>query len=1122
MLDQKDTTKQAQPLYLPADVYLLRAPALPARLFTRLSSSGQLSMATGEEWRDSSETSAELTTRRGDTLDAALQAGLENCYRLLRELATQPEIVQAVAVASPSLHMSLERLQRVEDPSVRQKRIYAGLLRYLIRMSTRPTPFGLFSGVALGTFAKHTEAHLAGRAIERFRTRPDMGWLLAVLCKLEKDQTVVRQLQVTLNQTAYLVGDRAVLPFADTYGEKDTRSISLRATAAVRKVFDLAKQYIPYGELHGALQHAFPLASAEQIDSLLWQLWEHGFLISRLHPPLTDARPAEYVRGYLETLQGVEEMKEQLSQVLESAQALDQAGIGCPIDMISTLVTHQEAVLPKTEREKEQEKLPLQVDAALHLQERDLHISIGQAAARTAEFLLRQTPFPQGFSYLQEYRTLFLETYGEQAEVPLLDLLSPENGLDAPGGYEHPRRTYQRPSTARPPESGPRDQILLTLLAEALHSHSLEIELTQEMQQRLERWSPRPEQAPLSLEIYLQLHASSREAIDRGEWTAVVGRNCGSPNAGRTFGRFFDLLGEPGMEALCALAAREEALLPDVLFAELSYQPWQARLANVAIRPPIRAFEITIGVTPSVPPERVLSLNDLVVGIQNGRFSLRSLRLGKQVRVCQSHMLNGMLAPNVCRFITEIANDGQPALSPFDWGAAANAPFLPRLTMQIGPSARLVLTQARWHLSAETITLTGQGSELARWFRGLQQWRRRWHVPRYVYLSETDNRLLLDLEHPLMVEELRDEVRHLKGQRRIALDELLPDFEHLWLQDQHGESYFSEIVVPVLRTDVVRAAEPLPAPQAKQPRKLRERALVSAERKRFPGEDWAYLKLYAAPKQHEALIAGPLHEVVQALQEQDVIDRWFFLRYADPEPHLRLRFHTKEGADIQAIHATVLPWSAHLARHGQIQRSTLDTYEREVERYGGPDAIDMLEQVFTTDSAVVSTIVTAQYTHRLMLPPLAVAVFTLDQFFSAWGWSTELRMQWTQNAVEKYAFSKEFRPKRSFYCNLFAPHDELEPDLREQRTLLLELVCPQESSLASLGAGVRQLAEAGKLWVSEASLLGSLAHMHANRLFGIDRARERQAYAFWRHTLESLRRRPAEAASESRWKDVSR
>lgn len=871
----------------------------------------------------------------------------------------------------------------------------------------------------------------------------------------------------------------------------------------------MAQQFLPYGELQAALHHAFPWATKEQVERVLWQLWEHGFLISSLHPPLTDARPATYVRTHLDELQGVDALKAQLTRVLEDAHVLDCAGMGAQGHMVSTLVENQEKLVSVEGKDA----LPLQVDSALQVKTPLLHRSIGQVAAQAATFLLRQTPLPTGFPHLREYRLLFLEKYGEQAEVPLLDLLSPENGLDAPAGYEGPPRTYLRPSSPDALAAGPRDQLLLRLVSEAVNQRSLEVELTEEFQRQLERWSPTPEEAPLSLEIYLQLHARSREAIDRGEWTAVVGRNSGSPGAGRTFGRFFDLLGESGIEALRDLAVREESLLPDVIFAELSYQPWQARLANVAIRPPLRSFEIAVGTTPSVPPERVLTLSDLVVSVQNGRFAVRSLRLGKQVRVCQSHMLNSELAPNVCRFLTEIANDGLPCLSMFDWGVLVDAPFLPRLVMKASPSAALVIASARWHLQSETITPRGEGSTEMCWFQGLCDWRSRWRVPRFVYLADGDNRLLLDLENPLLAVLLRDELKKLKKNMRLTLEELLPDFEHLWLRDAQDAGYFSEIVVPLLRANAFD--QPARSATQKMTGTASRPVIPPVERKRFPGEEWVYLKLYAALSRHEELLAGPLRDIVALLQEHELLDRWFFIRYADPEPHLRLRFHAKEGKDTLAILALVLPWSAQLARRGQFQQVALDTYEREVERYGGPDAIDLLEQAFTIDSALVCDLIAFQYAHRLTLDPLAVAVFTLEHCFASWGCTFQQRQEWTQLASEQYAFSKEYHAERKRYCDLLAPGDQLDVGLAEQRVLLLDLLRPYEPFLSKLGAQVHHLAETGQLWVSEMSLLGSLAHMHVNRLLGIDRNRENQVYAFWRHTLDSLARRPGQKEGRS-------
>src|SRR5205085_12135349 len=186
--------------------------------------------------------------------------------------------------------------------------------------------------------------------------------------------------------------------------------------------------------------------------------------------------------------------------------------------------------------------------------------------------------------------------------------------------------------------------------------------------------------------------------------------------------------------------SREETAEPEAIFAELSYQAPAGRTSNVALRPLLRRYEIAVGTTPSVPPERVIRLDDLLVGVSGDRWYLRSRRFNKRVVVCQLHMLDSALAPNACRFIAETASDGLPVRSGFDWGSLSAAPFLPRLTIAHGPRAKLVLAPACWNLQAGTIQPEGGGSEEVRRFRGLQKWRARWRVPRYVYLKEVDQR----------------------------------------------------------------------------------------------------------------------------------------------------------------------------------------------------------------------------------------------------------------------------------------------------------------------------------------------------------------------------------------------
>lgn len=1070
--------KTPSPMYEPAGFYMLRAPTLSANTFKFLTSI------------DAMATESALQDIRFTDLQ-------QHGYEKVKQLAADPAVQRALLIASVDMLEGLERIQRDTTSPKRIAHVYASILRYLVRMCTRPTPFGLFSGVAVGTLAEQTSAQLGTPAVKLTRTRPDMGWLLALIQQIEENTELLPLLTIVANHTAYIAGSRAIIPYADVYGKGDNRSIALRATDVVKYVIRRAQEPVPYQTLREETRAAFPFASTQQVESLLSQLWQHHFLISDLRPPLTSANPENYVLERLLHLSQPPELTSELAKIVETIKHFDQAATESSTDgdhaQLRDIIARQHTLVT------EEIKQTLQVDAALHLEAGQLNHDIGTAVADVTEVLLHLTHAPDGPQHLREYFVAFAERYGMNREVPLLDLLSPEIGLGAPGPYTEPPRDFPlpaQPSTAR----RTRDMVLCSLLAEVLYKHEMEVELTDERVQALTLWTPAAGTTPpAALEMYLQIHATSRAALDQGEWRGVL---TNQSYGGRTFCRFFDVLSDDGVRMLKEYAKREEALSPDCIFAELSYLPTMGHGANVVIRPPLRDYEIVLNTTPSVPPERVIPLQDLVVGIKEDRFYIRSLSLQKEVRVTQSHMLNITRAPNICRFLIEVSQDGQPQPTLFGWGSASDAPFLPRVVRK-----HIVLHPAQWNVRPSMIEPTGPGNEEARFFSGVQQWREQWHVPRYVYLTQYDNRLLLDLENPLLVAELRHELEKREANESVTLQEMLPDFEHLWMRDTHDQPYMAEMVIPLLLRDRPEAQRD--APKQKQARNSPKQVLSDLERSFLPGEEWTYLKLYVIPRQQDEVIAGPLREIALMLQQQELIDRWFFIRYADPEPHLRVRFHARSEQTRNAVLLTALTWGQQLVRGGLLRNMLLDTYTRETERYGGPRAIAALEDVFTVNSVALTEIIAASYRGDITLDPLLIDVFTLDQFFSMWGLDLSARLIYTQKRTGKHDGKELFRPLRRQLCELLLPWETThDPLLQEQRTLLQRLCAFQEPVLQHVSTITRTLAAQGELWVDEEQLLSSLAHMQSNRLLGTSRDEELKGYAFWRHTLESLFRRP--------------
>lgn len=93
----------------------------------------------------------------------------------------------------------------------------------------------------------------------------------------------------------------------------------------------------------------------------------------------------------------------------------------------------------------------------------------------------------------------------------------------------------------------------------------------------------------------------------------------------------------------------------------------------------------------------------------------------------------------------------------------------------------------------------------------------------------------------------------------------------------------------------------------------------------------------------EDLIAGPVRHFAEGALEAGLIEAWFFVRYSDPEPHVRLRFRGTPDRLTRELLPYVCDWARELMGERLCLRFGFDTYDRELERYGGPAALDIAE-----------------------------------------------------------------------------------------------------------------------------------------------------------------------------------
>ncbi|USG63894.1 lantibiotic dehydratase [Brevibacillus ruminantium] len=1058
----EDVTKNHESLsvYRPLPFFMLRTPLLPAEWYGHLFSAS----------------------------DDASEAQYAAAIAKLETLSRHPVVREAIAVASPTLFEALHSLAHTGESRKRDQTVRS-FMRYVIRMITRPTPFGLCSGVACGKWGEESRGRIALHSFtdHKKRTRPDMEWLMELIRTLESMPDVVEQLQVRTNSIVYLTGSRAKLSYLintgpqEGGGRKKSLSSSIQASPVVQMVLHEAKEMIPYLDLRKKVEADHPETPPEKIRHFLWQLFRQEYLISELRPPLSHPSPFAYVLERLQPVQGIDELKKELKDIATLIADYDQLRLGEGTERYRGLSSKMRSII--------QTDHPLQVDLQLSAEQVELPAEVAQEAARAAQALCRLSANADRSSFLQELHTDFIERYGIHGEVPLLLLLDEDLGLGSLEEYElRAENKSARGKTTK------RSSLLLELLLSAQMEGKQEVELTDEHLEAMAPGGWDEGKAPKSLELYATLSAKNRDELGRGDFRLIVGANPGSNGAGKTFGRFADLFGESFLEQLREVHAAEQALDPDAVHAEISYLPAHDRLSNVTLSPNIRPYEIVLGTNPGEQAEeKALPLSDLFVGATLDSLYIRSASLGKEIIPTTGHMLTLRNTPPVYRFLREIAQERQGNWGSFSWGGLEQSPHVPRI--RYGKS---ILSLARWRIYKHTAPFSERMSKEA-WMDAVKEWREKWKLPQQVFLTEGDNRILLDLMHPLHVEMLHREFEQMKPSESLVLTETpILDGEHL-AQTPDGPVWL-EVAIPL-----VKRGQRQPVTE-KLPSTVASRILEGPARYHLPGGQWLYAKLYGCKSREEECIGFPMRQFCAEMERKGLADACFFMRYKDPETHVRLRFRGEPSRLTSELLPELHAWARGLQQAGMLTRLVIDTYEPEIERYGGPALIALAEDVFAADSRAVSGMLALKRGGNLGIAFSLLGVISVLDIAEQFGMSFEQQLDWFERRYEKKAYQQEFREARRLYLTLGNADGEWaglasHPDGRQ----LLPLLQQRKPALSRFAAKIREAYKNDELHNTPDNILASVIHMNVNRLFGTDRESERKVMALARHTLYGLR-----------------
>lgn len=115
------------------------------------------------------------------------------------------------------------------------------------------------------------------------------------------------------------------------------------------------------------------------------------------------------------------------------------------------------------------------------------------------------------------------------------------------------------------------------------------------------------------------------------------------------------------------------------------------------------------------------------------------------------------------------------------------------------------------------------------------------------------------------------------------------------------------------------------------------------------GDHWLYYKIYTGHKTADAVLTKIIKPITEQLINKGIIDKWFFIRYADSKHHVRVRFHCIALNDIGFVINCMFHYMKKYIEQDLVWKLQIDTYHRELERYGA-NTMGLSEKIFFYDS----------------------------------------------------------------------------------------------------------------------------------------------------------------------------
>lgn len=989
---------------------------------------------------------------------------------------------EAVAIASQDLYKMY-----ADESSKTTTRMLESVKKYYDRMTARPTPYGLFAGVTTAQFSdESTNICLAGQEQYHKICRVDNEWYFKLVKKIEETPGLLLNLKVIFNKHCYKAGSRLKNCYCSNLRKDNVDhadDLHIRYTKQVQYVQEFASDFVYFKDLRDYLISKNPNVPQEIIDKFLKELLINEYLYTNICVLSREDDPLHSLlqnNSFSNLTSDEQKLVNNLIEIDKLRSEYEQAAFGQGEKILVCLSELMEQVV----KTKNYIYTILQLSTISNC----VDIKIKEELEKFADFMLSMTSPDCEDERLKIFREKFMVKYGSDVLLPLIEVIDADKGIGLPyidSTANAVDESYvQRSSKKMNAIKMMLENKMLTALRQGMHevvitdkdiAHIKDIE-SEEMS-RLNYASS------YSLNVLVSNNDSGYEIY--------IGPNVGSSQAGNGLSRFDCALNDEFSQEMDKIYSQEKLHHSDeYVIADVYEVSHYLRNTNLYSYKRQYDYNLYLGIT-EFEHNTSLNLNDLYLGHdpKNNRIFIWSKSLNKRVKFITNSMYNSLSSNPVIRFLRNVsaAYEIQPIQNLFVFQNLKYA-YWPKIKY-----GNIVLSNEKWRLNPAQFTVNSEKQFAIK----LKEYFKIWQIPKFVYYTHMDNRLVLDLENNFTVKLLYRAL--VNQQKEVVLERM--EYENIsnsLVNDEKNRFYAAEFSIPFYSTDL----------QKKMP-KLEENNIAlsyseqniltsfyTPDRVCYIGDGgWLYFKIYINQVQAKPLLTQYLEPFLEDLFKEQIIKNFFFIKYADPEYHIRLRLQITEPDMISIALQKFRKWFNLLQKNWISFEYNIAQYEREIERYGGSSLIEYAEQYFCYDSQLVIALLqeTGKDVEEIEKEKIGIWVMhnLVNCFYQGLRANNDFLVKYTDNIKYKDLFRKN---KKEYLS-------AIEDNYIEKFSVKTQRIAAERTNIVRQYAKlIKQVEQQKQLANSFDNILLTLIHMFCNRYNG-NREWERKVLFLTRHAV---------------------